>query len=115
MNLSVVIATKNEELMIKDCLESVKWADEIVIVDDVSEDRTVEICKEYTAKIISNDSKGNFHYNKNLGIQKSTGVWILSIDADERITSELASEIKAVIQQTDKLGYYISRQNYFLG
>jgi len=115
MKLSVVIATKNEEKMIQDCLESVLWADEIVIVDDGSEDRTVEICREYTSDIITNDSKGNFHYNKNLGIKKATGDWILSLDADERITTELAHEIRSVIKNSTKLGYYISRKNYFLG
>ncbi|CAB1078814.1 6-phosphofructokinase (EC [Olavius algarvensis Delta 1 endosymbiont] len=115
MKISIVIATKNEEKMIKDCLESVLWADEIVIVDDESEDRTVEICKEYTSKIVSNESKGNFHYNKNLGIEESTGDWILSLDADERITIELANEIRSAIKKNNKLGYYISRKNYFLG
>lgn len=115
MKLSVVIATKDEERNIKDCLESVKWADEIVVVDDESKDRTVEICREYTSNIIPNDSKGDFHVNKNLGIEKSSGDWILSIDADERITQELSREIKDAIGKSDKLGYYISRKNYFMG
>lgn len=113
--ISVVIATKDEERNIKDCLESVKWADEIVVVDDGSKDRTVEICREYTSNIIPNDSKGDFHVNKNLGIERSSGDWILSIDADERITQELSREIKDVIGKSAKLGYYISRKNYFMG
>ena len=113
--ISAVIATKNEENNIRECLESVKWADEIVVVDDVSTDRTVDICKEYTSKIYVNDSKGSFHINKNLGIEKSGGDWILSIDSDERITTELAFEIKDVILRSDRVGYYLSRKNYFLG
>ncbi|MDI6642078.1 MAG: glycosyltransferase family 2 protein [Elusimicrobiota bacterium] len=111
--LSVVIATKNEERNIENCLESVKWADEIVIVDDFSQDNTVEICKKYTDKIFLNDSKGSFHKNKNLGIEKATGEWILSLDADEIVPNELAEEIKIAIQ-TQKLGYYLNRKNYFL-
>ena len=113
--ISVVIATKNEERNIRDCLESVKWADEIVVVDDESKDRTVEICREYTDKIFTNDTKGSFHKNKNLGIDKASGEWILSLDADERITQELSREIKDIIGKPDKLGYYISRKNYFIG
>ena len=113
--ISVVIATKNEEANIKDCLESVKWADEIVVVDDESRDRTVEITREYTSNIITNNSRGVFHVNKNLGIERSNGDWILSIDADERVTPELACEIKDVVEKTYKLGFYISRKNYFLG
>ncbi len=113
--ISVVIATKNEERNIRECLESVKWADEIVVVDDVSSDKTLEICGEYTSKIFINDSKGSFHTNKNLAIENSSGDWILSLDADERVTPELTCEIKDIITKTDKLGYYISRKNYFLG
>jgi len=115
MRLSVVIATQDEEGNIKDCLESVKWADEIVIVDDASKDKTVEICREYTDKIFINASKGRFHKNKNLGIEKATGDWILSLDADERIPEDLSKEIKSTVQDEGKLGYYISRKNFFLG
>ena len=113
--ISVVIATKNEERNIKSCLESVKWADEIVVVDDMSEDKTIEIVEGYTSRIFINDSKGSFHINKNLGIQKSSGDWILSIDADEIVPPELAREIKDIVKDSDKLGYYANRKNYFLG
>lgn len=113
--LSVVIAAKNEEKNIRECLESVKWADEIVIVDDVSTDRTVEICRGYTQKIFIQDSGGDFHKNKNLAIEKAGGDWILSLDADEVITPELAYEIKEAIKNEKLLGYYINRKNLFLG
>lgn len=113
--LSVVVITKNEEKDIRKCLESIKWADEIVIVDDVSIDKTVGICREYTQKIFVNDSKGSFHTNKNLGLEKATGDWIFSLDADEIISSELAEEIKENINNPDKIGYYVPRKNYFLG
>ena len=115
MKLSVVVITKNEEENIRDCLESVKWADEIVVVDDMSTDRTVEICRKYTKKIFPNNSGGSFHKNKNLGIEKATGDWILSLDADEIISPELAREIKKAISNPEKIGYCLRRKNYFLG
>jgi glycosyltransferase involved in cell wall biosynthesis len=114
-NLSIVIAVKNEEKNIKQCLESVKWADEIIIVDDHSTDATVEMAKQYTNKIFFNDSKGSFHDNKNLGLEKATGDWILSLDADEIIPPELAEEINQAIKSSQYAGYYLNRKNYFLG
>lgn len=115
MSLSVTIATKNEEENIRDCLESVKWTDEIVVVDDVSNDRTVEIAKLYTSKVFIRGSKGDFHKNKNLAIEKASGDWILSLDADEVITPDLAYEIKEAINNEKMLGYYLNRKNFFLG
>jgi len=113
--LSVVIATKNEEKNIRRCLESIKWADEIVVVDDVSVDKTVEIAKNYTMHVFVNNSEGDFHKNKNLGLDRATSEWILSLDADEIVPPELAHEIRDAIQDVSKLGYYIKRKNYFLG
>jgi glycosyltransferase involved in cell wall biosynthesis len=113
--LSVVIAVKNEEKNLAQCLESVKWANEIIIVDDYSIDATVEIAKRYTNKIYYNDSKGSFHDNKNLGLEKATGDWILSLDADEIIPAELAEEISQAIKLSQYSGYYLNRKNYFLG
>lgn len=117
-SISLVIAAKNEEKNIRRCLKSVKWADEIIVVDDVSTDRTVEIAKGYTDKVFINnsaDSQGSFHVNKNLGIDKASGDWILSLDADEIVTAELADEIKEAIENPQMRGYYINRNNYFLG
>ena len=80
--ISVVIAAKNEEAHIAACLESVQWADEIVVVDDGRGDRTVAIAEELGARVLHNDSGGVFHVNKNLGLQSAVGEWILSLDAD---------------------------------
>jgi glycosyltransferase involved in cell wall biosynthesis len=114
--LSVVVITKNEEKNIQRCLESVKWAGEIVIVDDNSTDSTVEIAKKYTQKIYIYDSTGKFFDdNKNVGINKATGDWILSLDADEVIPPALADEIETAIQSSSFAGYYLNRKNYFLG
>ena len=112
--LSVIIITKNEEENIRDCLESVKWADEIIIVDSFSNDKTVEIAKEYTDKIFHKEWMG-YGRQKNLALEKATGEWILNIDADERVTKELAQEIKEAIQRKEYNGYYIPNKAYFLG
>lgn len=115
--ISVILATFNEEKNIKDCLESVKdLADEIVIVDGTSTDRTVEIAGKYTSKIIVKDNPLMFHKNKQLAIDKATGDWILYLDADERVTPELAREIKRVVAREPKrAGFWIPRKNIIFG
>jgi len=117
MKLSVVIAAKNEEKNIRACLEAVKWADEVVIVDDRSTDRTVEICREYGARIVINDAGGSFHKNKNLGLDNASGEWLLSLDADEVVSPGLKDEIIARLSSdlTGLDGFYLPRDNYFLG
>lgn len=96
--VSVVIIAKNEEERIEDCLRSAAWADEIVLVDDGSTDRTVEIAKKYTDKIIRRamDIEGR-HRNFAYGLARNE--WVLSLDADERITPRLAQEIEKVARQ----------------
>lgn len=115
--LSVVLATFNEEKMLSDCLSSVKEiADEIVIVDGTSQDATVAEAKKFGAKVIVTTNKQNFHINKQLAIDAASKDWILQLDADERVTKELAIEIEKVINsQNDINGYWIPRKNYFLG
>lgn len=116
MSLSVVLATFNEEENIKRCLESVKEiADEIVVVDGTSTDKTVEIAKSFGAKIIVKDNPPNFHINKQIAIDKSSKEWILQIDADEVVSKELAGEIKKAIKDDTVNGYWMPRKNYFLG
>lgn len=94
ISLSVVISAFNEEKKIRNCLESVKWADEIIFIDNDSSDRTSEIAKEFTKKIYTQKNDPfNIDLQKNLGIEKASGNWILVLDADEIITSELKNEI----------------------
>ena len=96
--LSVVLAVKNEERNIGACLESVKKiADEIVIFDEQSTDKTREIATKYSARIFEYKHKVNFHETKQKALEKATGDWILQLDADERVTKDLADEIKEVI------------------
>ncbi len=102
--LSVVISAYNEEKNIEECLESVKnVADEIIVVDNSSSDNTQEIAKKYTPHVFTqkNDPK-KIDLQKNFGFSKATGDWILSLDADERVSTELAAEIKSVILEGAK-------------
>lgn len=114
--ISVVVITKNEAHNIAGCLESAKWADEIVVIDSHSEDSTVSIAKEYTDKIHSVDTD-NFSQKRiiSLGITKND--WILFLDADERITDELRDEMMSLSEGCDNsvTGYKINRKNYCFG
>ena len=112
--LSVIIITKNEEKNIKACLESVKFADEIVVFDSGSSDNTLEICRQYTKKVFSSDWPG-FGLQKQRALDKATGTWILSIDADERINKKLKEEILTCIKKTNVHGYYLPRLSYLCG
>jgi glycosyltransferase involved in cell wall biosynthesis len=99
--LSVIIITKNEAHSIQACLESVSWADEIIVVDSESEDQTVSICENYGAKVFEQEWLG-FGKQKNYALSKAKGDWILSVDADERVTSALEIEIKQKIATSSK-------------
>ncbi|OVE77475.1 hypothetical protein BVX98_02715 [bacterium F11] len=117
--LSVIIITKNEERDIEDCLKSAKGlAGEIVIVDSGSGDRTLEICKRYTDQIYHRDWTG-YSDQKQFALEKAKGPWILNIDSDERISPQLADEMRTVLleDQEDNAndGYAIPFQHYFLG
>ena len=85
LRLSVIIIAKNEEEMIGDCLESVKWADEIVLVDDDSIDGTCRIAKKYKAKVFKKKLDSDFSGSRNFGAKKARGDWLLYVDADERV------------------------------
>lgn len=114
--VSVVLAVFNEEKNLSDCLKSVKdFADEIVIVDGGSTDKTVEIAKSFGAKIIHAENVPMFHINKQKAIDGATKDWVLQLDADERLTPALIQEIKNSISEEDKNGYWIPRKNWFLG
>lgn len=95
--ISAIIITKNEESNIKRCLDTIKWVDEVIVVDSGSTDDTVEIARKLGAKVFGNQWQG-YGAQKNFAIDKTTNDWILSIDADEEVSPELQKEIKKVIQ-----------------
>jgi len=106
----------NEEANIRRCLESVQWCDEIVIVDSFSTDQTVNICREYTQRIIQRSWPG-YVEQKRFALSQATYDWVLNVDADEEVSPELRHEILAVLQRNhpDVDGYYIPRLVYYLG
>ncbi|MCP4715970.1 MAG: glycosyltransferase family 2 protein [Deltaproteobacteria bacterium] len=114
--ISVTIITFNEEKNIRECLESITWADEIIVVDSFSTDRTVTICREYTEKIFQRDWPGHVR-QKQFALEQASSDWILSLDADERLSLEAAAEIKRrVLQQTSSAeGYILPRHSFYLG
>lgn len=115
IKLSAVIITFNEEKQIRQCLESVSWVEEIVVVDSFSNDATVEIAKNYTDRIFQNEFKGHIE-QKNYALSLSRGGWILAIDADEIVSEDLKNEIHQVIKTPSSYdGYFIKRENHYLG
>ncbi len=113
--LSAIIITKNEEDNISDCLASVAWADEIIIVDSGSTDNTVELCRQYTDKILITKDWPGFGPQKNRALDRATGEWVLSIDADERVTNSLEAEIKQAIIDGKASAFRIPRQSSYCG
>lgn len=113
--LTVLIPCFNEEANITDCLESVKWADEILVVDSFSTDKTLEIARRYTNRIIQREYN-NSASQKNWAIPQAAHPWVLIVDSDERVTPELKAEILQTLEAGPRhAGYSIKRQNHFLG
>ncbi|MEK7112997.1 MAG: glycosyltransferase family 2 protein [Patescibacteria group bacterium] len=143
--LSVVIATRNEEKNIGPCLESIKGiADQIIVVDEYSTDKTREIAKRYGAKVYLEPHHDIFHITKQKALEKASGDWILQLDADEVVTTQLANEVRRLVtrntqpkkpsklfirhqklieQRDGKIGketgeivaFFVPRRNFFLG
>lgn len=115
ITLSVVVSAFNSEKEIEDCLKSVSWAQEIIVVDNSSTDRTLEAAKKYTDNTFTKQNNPMLNVNKNFGFSKATGEWILCLDADERVTPELQKEIKERIGNSRLSGCWIPRKNIIFG
>jgi glycosyltransferase involved in cell wall biosynthesis len=112
--LSAVIITKNEEHNIGRCLKSLGWADEIVVVDSGSTDRTMDVARGYGARVIKTPWLG-FGKTKQLAVDAASHDWVFSIDADEEVPVLLALEIMVILEIPQKLGYRIARSSHYLG
>lgn len=113
--LSVTVITFNEEKNLRLCLESLAFADEIVVVDSGSSDRTVEIARSFTDHVFEEPWHG-YARQKNLAQEKARGPWILNVDADERVTPALREEIRSLLARGPiEAGFRIPRKNYFRG
>lgn len=113
--VSAVVITRDEEARLRACLETLAWADEIVVVDAESRDATVRIAREFTDRVLVRPWPG-FAAQKNFGLAQARGDWVLSVDADEQVSGELAAEVRRVVGgATRHAGYAVSRRNLFLG
>jgi glycosyltransferase involved in cell wall biosynthesis len=113
--VSATLITYNEEVNIEEALQSLAWADEIVVVDSGSTDATLEICRRYTGRIFHRSWTG-FVDQKNYAVSQAAHDWIIALDADERIGSKLASEINDLRRAGfHKAGYRMPRVAYFMG
>ena len=113
--ISAILITRNEETHIRACLESISWVDEIVVVDSASTDDTIAICREFTDDIIIADWPG-FGPQKNRALEAANGEWVLSIDADERVTPSLREELRAIERNPDApSSWLIPRRSSYCG
>lgn len=113
--ITAVVLTKNEEKNIVDCLEGLTFCDEILVIDDNSHDRTEEISKSLKAKVIKHNLNNDFSAQRNFGLNKALGEWVLFVDADERISAQLAKEIIQVTSLNSVDGYFIKRDDTIWG
>lgn len=113
--ISVVINTYNEEKNISKCLQNVSWADEIIVIDMYSEDRTVEIAKTYTDKIFYHEKTGYVEPARQYGISKASNEWVLVLDADELVSFELKSKLDKLADSGSCDVVWIPRTNYIFG
>jgi glycosyltransferase involved in cell wall biosynthesis len=116
VKLSAIILTKNAEAVIADCIDSVSFCDEIIIIDDNSNDRTPDLAKHMGAHVYNNEEK-SFAEKRNFGLKKAKGKWVLYIDSDERVTPELKKSIEAIVDNDKNVAnaYRIQRKNFYYG
>jgi glycosyltransferase involved in cell wall biosynthesis len=116
VNISAIVITKNAEATLRRCLESLRWADEIIVVDSGSSDRTLEICRECGVRVQQTPDWPGYGPQKNRALDLAVGDWVISLDADEWISPELRTEIKRVLALADSRdAYAIPRRSSFCG
>ncbi len=122
--ISAVVLTHNNEATLPRTLDSLTWCDEIVVVDDVSTDKTLDIAKTYKAVVVKKELMGDFAAQRNAGLKAAKGDWVLFVDSDEVVTPNLQKEIQNVMADSDelkvkseklKVGYYIKRRDWMWG
>ena len=114
--ISAVVLTKNEEKNIVDCLESLSFCDEVIVIDDNSKDRTREIAKKLNARVFVRSLNGNFSSQRNFGLDKASHSWVLFVDADERVTPELSEELIKLTKEAHEFsGAFIKRLDFIWG
>lgn len=117
LKITAVVLAKDEEGRIERCLDSLKWCDEVVVVDDYSTDRTVERAQGRGARVFKRKLNGDFAGQRNFGLKKAKGEWVLFVDADEEISSSLSQEIVRRLQKTTNnktTNFYFKRKDFFI-
>lgn len=112
--ITAVVLTKNEELHLPDCLKSLQWCDRVLVLDSLSTDRTVEIARQMGAQVASRPFT-NFGEQRNAALALVQTEWVFFVDADERVSPELAQEVRAAIQLSDHAGWWVPTRNNFFG
>ena len=117
MALSAVVLTKNEEKNIATCLDTLSFCDEVIVIDDNSTDETVAIAKKKNAIVYIHPLQNDFASQRNFGLEKAKGEWVVFVDADERVSGELSKEIELRIknQELRENGFYVKRQDHMWG
>jgi len=113
--ISVVVHTLNEEKNIRNCLESVKWADEIIIIDNYSDDKTAEIAEGYTDKIFYFERTGLPEHARKFAIEKTNNEWVLIVDADEMVPVQMMKRLESIVVDDSADVVSIPHSNYFFG
>lgn len=113
--LSAIVITLNAAHHIENCLKSIQWVDEIIVVDSGSSDETIQICQQFTQQVFSYTDWQGFGIQKNRALAHATGDWVLSIDADEQVPPELRSEIEQAIQSTTYSAWMLPRLSRYCG
>lgn len=114
MKISALILTKNEEKMLEDTLRQLTFVDEIIVLDQDSQDKTISIAKKFTDKIFTS-KEDNFSKNRNFLAKKANSDWLLYVDADERINQKLQAEIKVAVEKRQYSAFHFPRKNIILG
>lgn len=113
--ITAVVLAHNDEKIIEDAIQSVSWCDEILVLDDYSSDKTVEVVKKVRCRVIERHLNDDFAAHRNFALAQAKGEWVLFIDSDERISADLQKEISEVIKQNKHVGYYVRRIDYLFG
>lgn len=113
--ISAIVLAKNEEKNIKDCLDGLKWCDEVIVINDDSTDKTVELSEKAGAKVITHSLDNDFSQQRNFALEQASHDWIFFVDADERVSDKLALEIQNEIIKTTTTAFYCKRIDNFLG
>lgn len=112
--ISAIVLTHNDEATLPRCLKSLSWCDEVIVVDDESTDGTVAVAKKFDAKVFVHTFNDDFAAQRNFGLEKAKGSWVLFVDSDEVVTPHLAGEIRKAMK-TVKKGFYIKRKDWLFG